>query len=150
MPTLFCVCVFKSMDCIFGHCVRFLFQQMSEEAAGGVCVHCSALDIIVVLLLADASDLWINCFRMHKDQAADTCFWSHGIAFCQLDSQWPSVTMAVSMIVATSTCAVTFFVHHTSVQNFQYFSFHGLVRAAAISDCWLYNFRTGIYRLVEP
>ena len=123
---------------------------MSEEAAGGVCVHSSALDIIVVLLLADASDLWVYSFWVHKDQTTDTCFRSHGVAFCQLDSQRPGMTMAVSMIVATATCAVPFFVHHTTVQNFQYFTLQSVVRAAAISDCRLDEFGACIYSVIEP
>ena len=36
-----------------------LFKQVAEEAAGGFCVHPSALDIIFVLSLTYASDLWI-------------------------------------------------------------------------------------------
>ena len=82
-----------------------LLQQVAEEAAGGLVVHSSAGLVVVVLGLADVTDLRISCLGVHEDQSADACVRSHGIAVGQLDSE--TLAAAAALVVAMVMLVVT-------------------------------------------
>ena len=82
-----------------------LFEEVAEEAAGGLVVHSSAGLVVVVMGLADVADLRISCLGVHEDQSADACVRSHGIAVGQLDSE--TLTAAAALVVAMVMLVVT-------------------------------------------
>ena len=64
-----------------------LFEQMSQEAAGGVFVHASPEGVVFILFAAYATDFVVFSLRMPEYEAADACFRSHCITFRQSDLQ---------------------------------------------------------------
>ena len=64
-----------------------LFEQMSQEAAGGVFVHASSACVVFILFSAYATDLVIFSLRMPEYEAADARFRCHCITIRQSDLQ---------------------------------------------------------------
>ena len=63
-----------------------LLQKVAEETAALFFVHASAVGVLVVLLLADATDFVIPGLRVHEYESAYAGLRYHGVAFGQLDS----------------------------------------------------------------
>lgn len=82
-----------------------LLQQVAEEAACGLVVHSSAGLVVVVLGLADVTDLRISCLGVHEDQSAYAGVRCHGIAVGEFDSE--TLAAAAALMVAMVMLVVT-------------------------------------------